>query len=150
MTAVTFTIPGEPVAKGRPRATSIAGRARLYTPAKTARYESTVALFASQAMAGRALLDEALEVWIDVHLPVPASWSRTKRDAALSGRLRPASRPDADNIAKAVTDGCNGVVWTDDSRIVEMHIAKRYALEPRVAVCVTLASAPPDLLLAPA
>ena len=34
--AVEFFVPGQPVGKGRPRATVRAGRARLYTPARTA------------------------------------------------------------------------------------------------------------------
>ena len=45
---LTFEIPGDPVAKARPRAAMVAGRARLYTPAKTEKYEARVALFAQQ------------------------------------------------------------------------------------------------------
>ena len=48
------------------------------------------------------------------------------------------SRPDADNIGKAVTDGCNGIVWRDDSLIVDWRVTKTYALDPRVLVAVTL------------
>ncbi len=29
---------------------------------------------------------------------------------------------DADNIAKAVLDGCNGVLWDDDRQVVELHV----------------------------
>ena len=56
---LTFEIPGDPVAKARPRASMVAGRARLYTPAKTEKYEARVALFAQQAMAGRPQAHEA-------------------------------------------------------------------------------------------
>lgn len=38
--AVEFFVPGQPVGKGRPRATVRAGRARLYTPARTADAEA--------------------------------------------------------------------------------------------------------------
>ncbi|MEM5617407.1 RusA family crossover junction endodeoxyribonuclease [Pseudomonas aeruginosa] len=34
-----FTVPGEPVGKGRPRIGRVAGHARMFTPAKTANYE---------------------------------------------------------------------------------------------------------------
>ena len=37
---VEFFVPGQPVGKGRPRATVRAGRARLYTPARTADAEA--------------------------------------------------------------------------------------------------------------
>lgn len=131
-----FTVPGDPVAKGRPRATTIGGKARMYTPAKTERYESRVAVFAQQAMAGRTPADEALEVSIVATMAVPASWSRKKRERALAGELSPLSRPDADNIAKAITDGSNGIVWVDDSRIVSLSVMKLYGETPGVSVRV--------------
>lgn len=137
MKDLCFVIPGEAVAKGRPRATTIGGRARMFTPAKTERYESKVALFASQAMAGRPLLDCALRVQINVWIAPPVSWSGKKRRAAFAREIYPTSRPDADNVAKAVTDACNGVVWTDDSRIVDLRVRKNFALEPRVVVEVS-------------
>ena len=31
---------------------------------------------------------------------------------------------DIDNLAKAVLDACNGVIWTDDSFITELHCYK--------------------------
>lgn len=53
---IHFHIPGQPVGKGRPRIGKVGAHARMFTPAKTVSYESTVALFAAQAMAGRPLL----------------------------------------------------------------------------------------------
>lgn len=133
---IQLTIPGEPVAKGRPRAAVIRGQARPYTPAKTERYESRVALFAQQAMRGRPPFDGALSVEVIAYLPVPRSWSGKRQRMALAGDIRPTGRPDADNVAKSVTDGCNGIVWRDDSRIVDLHVVKRYAADPRVVVTV--------------
>ena len=46
MSAVEFTVPGAPVGKGRPRMAA----GRMYTPAKTASYESLVAYAAAVAM----------------------------------------------------------------------------------------------------
>jgi Holliday junction resolvase RusA-like endonuclease len=136
MTAIRFEIPGDAVAKGRPRATTIGGKARLYTPAKTERYESRVAVFAQQAMAGRLPLDEALSVRIVATLAIPASWSKRRRQAALAGEVYPVSRPDADNIAKAVTDGANGIAYVDDSRIVSLQVSKVYGAIVGVSVCI--------------
>lgn len=137
MSTIVFTVPGTPVAKGRPRATTISGRARMFTPAKTARYESTVALAAQQAMGTRTPFDGPLVVDAVALFDVPASWSQKKRAAALAGEVKPTGRPDLDNIAKALGDGCNGVLWTDDSRIVQLTIAKRYAEAPGLRVVVT-------------
>lgn len=146
---IRFTIPGDPVAKGRPRATTIGGKARMFTPAKTERFESKVAVFAQQAMAGRAPLDQALVVRIEVWMPIPASWSGTKQRAAIAGQIRPTGRPDADNLAKAVTDGANGIVWCDDSRIVDLHVTKRYSPTPRVELMVAAMLNDPPIPEAP-
>lgn len=131
---VRFEIPGAPVAKGRPRVTTVGGHARAFTPAKTVRYESTVALAAQQAMAGRSPFAGPVRLEVAILLPVPASWSRKRQTAAVGGAIAATKRPDADNVAKAVLDGCNGVVFADDSQIVELHISKRYSNVPAVAV----------------
>lgn len=133
---VRFEIPGEPIAKGRPRATAIGGRGRLYTPAKTERYESKVALFARDAMRGGQPMSAPLRVQIVAHMQIPASWSKRRQAEAAADRIKPAKRPDADNLAKSVTDGCNGIVWRDDSLIVDLHVSKRYSGTPHVAVMV--------------
>lgn len=46
---------------------------------------------------------------------------------------RPQKRGDLDNVLKGLLDGCNGVVWVDDSQIVEMHLFRfDDAANPRV------------------
>src|SRR5262249_43732765 len=55
---------------------------------------------------------------ITVDLPVPASWSGRRRDAALRGEVRPTSRPDTDNYIKAALDAINAIVVADDSLVV--------------------------------
>lgn len=136
---ITFTVPGTPVAKGRPIASTFGGRVRMRTPARTERYEAQVAVFANQAMAGRAPIDDPVSVTVTAIMPIAASWSKKKRADALAGLLRPVGRPDLDNIAKSVGDGCNGIVWTDDSRIVDLRVVKRYGEHPALEVRVEAA-----------
>lgn len=45
-------------------------------------------------------------------------------------------RPDIDNLAKAVKDALKGIIYTDDSQIVEAHLFKRYG-EPMVKITVS-------------
>lgn len=130
---IRFAIPGEPQGKGRARATRTG---RMYTPQKTAAYEGLVALAARDAMAGHPPFDMALLVQIDAVHSVPASWSRKKRAEALAGRLRPTVKPDIDNVAKAIADGGNGVVWQDDRQIVSLMVRKTYGERPEVRVTV--------------
>ena len=129
-------MPGQPVGKGRPRATVRAGRARLYTPAKTEKYEARVALFAQQAMAGRPVMAGPVALSVTALFPIPTSWPKKRQAAARAGTEQHTKRPDADNCAKAILDGLNGVVWKDDSQVVTLSIEKRYAEVPRVEVLV--------------
>lgn len=142
LTNVAFTVPGAPQGKGRARSTR---SGMHYTPAKTVAYESTVALFASQAMAGHPPLQGQLTVEIDAVCPIPASWPEKRRQRAMSRLERPIVKPDWDNIGKAVSDGGNGVLWGDDKQIVECLVRKLYGSRPAVHVRVAILS---DIALA--
>ena len=54
----------------------------------------------------------------------------------LAGEIRPATKPDLDNVIKAVLDGCNGVAYLDDKQIVELNATARYAETPGVRVVI--------------
>lgn len=133
---IRFTVPGTPIAKGRPRLTTRGGFARAFTPAKTVAYEGLVALAGQEAMAGQPPIDAALALDIVAWFPIPPSWSKKKRDEALNGTLYHVCRPDGDNILKAIGDGLNGVVWRDDSLIAQCSIIKRYGETPCAAITV--------------
>lgn len=131
---MTFTIPGQPQGKGRPRVGKVGQRARMFTPAKTVAYEGLIAHAAQAAMAGRPLLEGPVAVELELHCQVPASWSKRKQAAALAGEVMPTTKPDIDNVVKAVFDGCNGVLWRDDVQACRLSVAKRYSATPRVEV----------------
>ena len=52
------------------------------------------------------------------------------------GLLRPTTKPDIDNVIKAVLDGLNGVAYADDSQVVALSASKCYSDDPRVVVIV--------------
>jgi Holliday junction resolvase RusA-like endonuclease len=131
---ITVIIAGMAVAKGRPRMTR---RGFAYTPAATRKYEAHGRLAARQAMDGRPPIAIPVRAEITVDLPVPASWSPRRRDAALRGEIRPTSRPDADNYIKSGLDAINGIVVIDDSLVVEIAAEKRYAHVPQIAITIT-------------
>jgi Holliday junction resolvase RusA-like endonuclease len=141
LTNLAFTVPGIPQGKGRARVGKIGGQARMFTPAKTVAYEGLVAHAATQAMAGHALLEGACMVEIDITCPVPASWSKRKQAAALAGTIYPTTKPDKDNVIKAIYDGMNGVVWRDDVQAVDGWQRKRYGAVPGVRVRVAVLGA---------
>lgn len=131
--AITIVIDGSPVAKGRPRVTR-SGHA--YTPAKTRAYEAHGRMAAQIAMDGSPPLSGPLAATVIASLPVPVSWSRTKRQQALDGLVRPVTRPDCDNYAKCALDLCNNIVWGDDSQVVDLAVRKVYATKPSLTVIV--------------
>ena len=131
-----FTVPGQPVGKGRPRIGRVGAHARMFTPEKTASYESLVKHAAHVAMAGAKPIEGACGVRMRITLSVPASWSKKKQAQALAGAVRPTTKPDADNVVKAVFDGMNGVVWRDDVQAVDLAVRKRYGATPGVVVNV--------------
>lgn len=133
---IRFTIPGAPVGKGRAKATIVAGRAKMYTPKKTASYEGLVAMAATEAMAGTPPLDEAVSMTMVVCCPVPASWSGKRQRMAVAGDIRPTTKPDIDNVVKGVLDGMNGVVFRDDVVVAELIVRKFYSTIPAVHVMV--------------
>jgi Holliday junction resolvase RusA-like endonuclease len=136
--AIRLHVPGIPTAKGRPRIGTRAGRPCAFTPAKTVAYEGLVAHEGSASMNGQEPLDGALRCEIIATFPIPASWPKSKRAAAVAGEVWHTSRPDGDNIAKAIGDGLNGVVWRDDSQVASWEIAKRYGVLPGVSVTVVV------------
>ncbi|ONM43139.1 hypothetical protein BXT89_14395 [Halopseudomonas pachastrellae] len=136
MRAVTFVVPGQPVGKGRPRVGKIGAHARLFTPEKTVNYEGLVAMAAQQAMQGRALITGPVMVEMDITVQIPQSWSKKRKSLALAGEIFPTTKPDKDNVIKAIYDGINGIVWKDDVQAVDGHQRKRYGETPGVRVRV--------------
>lgn len=127
---IEFTIPGNPVAFARAGARG----KRRYTPAPQANFMGSVKHIAALAMKGASLLDGPIELSIDVRYQWPKSISPKKR--ALPGANWRCSVPDWDNLGKIVSDSLNGIVWTDDARVVSGHVWKRYGdrSETRVRV----------------
>ena len=131
---IEFTVPGEPVAKGRPRAFIRCGKIGHYTPDKTADYESLVRLFASRAMGCNPLMTEAVWLTVDAYFSIPRSWPVRKQQDAEVLKVRKISRPDLSNVVKGVEDALNGVVWVDDSQVIQILASKHYSRIPYVRI----------------
>lgn len=135
---IVITLRGEPQGKGRPRSRIAKGRdgnqfIAIYTPKETRTYEGALKLAARVAMGRRPPIDGPLEIVITAVMPIPKSWSRKKRDAAMAGVVRPTTVPDWDNFGK-VCDALNEVVWLDDKQVVDGRVVKRYGEEPMMRI----------------
>lgn len=52
----------------------------------------------------------------------------------LAGYEKPCKKPDIDNIAKVILDSLNDIAYHDDTQVVSLCMAKKYAETPRVEV----------------
>ncbi len=143
---VNLTILGEPMGKQRPKATSINGFIRTYTPKETVHYESLV-VSAYKSKYAQPMFEVHEEIWATViaYFKIPKSCYRfhkktnttdlTKEGELMkSGKLNPMKTPDTDNIAKICLDALNSIAYPDDSAITCLLVMKRYSEEPRVEI----------------
>lgn len=127
---IRFVIPGEPVAKGRPRMTRTG---HAYTPSKTRLYEGYIQDLWKRSRFAELPTGQPIRVCVDAYFSVPKSVSK-KRRSAMEGAPH-IKKPDADNVVKAVLDALNGLAFEDDSRICYLKATKQYTLgEPRVEI----------------
>ena len=116
---------GTPIGKSRPRfGRTKAGSVVTYTPQKTRDYERALKSFAQVAMIGKTMLEGPVKVTITAYFS-----HKTKTGWHVS-------RPDLDNIVKAVLDALNEVVFDDDAAVCELVAAKKYDNEERIEVQV--------------
>lgn len=135
---IEFVVQTIPVAKGRPRVAVVNGRARGYTPKRTANAEAGIRQsVAAQLPHGWTPMTGPLSLDLTVWLSPPAS--APKRD---HGIALPFRRPDLDNYVKTLADALDQLVWKDDAQVVDIAARKRYAWDgqpPRWVVRVGVA-----------
>ena len=117
---ISFTIPGRPVGKERPRVTK-SGHA--FTPEKTRKAEQAIALLARVATSRVAAMHRPLAPY---KVEIGIVWEDKRH-------------PDIDNVAKCVLDAMNGVAYPDDADVSMLVVraigtSKQY---PRVTVVVS-------------
>jgi len=134
MRQLKLTVPGVPVAQGRPRACIRGGHAAVYQPKASAEWRSLVSMSAAEAMAGfGSPFDCAVSLQAVFYFPWPKSMTKAAR-ARGEGK---STKPDIDNLLKGVMDGLNGIAWRDDSRVSAVYAAKAYSDTPRTVIAVT-------------
>jgi Holliday junction resolvase RusA-like endonuclease len=137
MMQIHFQVEGDPKGKGRPRFSRVGSFTKVYTDKQTLGYEAKIAHFAKQAIGSTEPLKTAVSVYLYVRLPIPQSYSKKRREACLNGFELPCKKPDIDNIAKTYLDAMNGVIFVDDTQVIDLHVKKVYAEKAGVDVMVT-------------
>lgn len=132
----SFTYDGAAIAKARPRATSRGGHASVYTPKRTADYETAIGLYAQQAMRaqGSHMSDEPIELVLRIFRAPLKSWSKGETERR-RGRLICVAC-DLDNQVKAILDGLNGIVFLDDVQVARLDCERRWGVADEVEITV--------------
>ena len=134
---VRFTVPGEPIGKGRPKFRRVGQYTQTYTPKKTVEYENLVRLQYQLSCKGTYFDDDAnLFIHVNCYMSIPQSTSKKKRQEMMNGKIRPLKKIDWDNAGKIIADALNGVAYKDDSHIVDGRVVKFYSERPRCEVII--------------
>ena len=121
MNAIEITIPGLPVSQPRQRHAIIAGRTVNYTPSNhpVQSFKAVCKLVASQKLPKP--LAGPVEVEIAFYFQRPSNKTWKTRPMPLEAKT---TKPDLDNLAKAVMDSLNGVAWIDDAQVCKIVLSK--------------------------
>lgn len=117
----TIVVIGTPISQPRQRHAVIAGHVRNYTPS-----DHPVNFFKSEIRSKWEwhVIEGPVSCEITAIFPRPKS--KTKKRGPNEWYWH-TSRPDADNVSKAVMDALNGVAWKDDSQVSGLMVIKKVA-----------------------
>lgn len=127
----TLTLPGKPVAKGRPKFTKTG---HAYTPGKTRGAEAVLREAFQWQYPRHIALAGPVRMTVIFYMPIPEGMKKADRIAAEAEQLWHTKKPDADNMLKLVTDALNGLAFWDDSQICDVRAKKLYSKQPRTVI----------------
>ena len=113
-------LPIEAVPQGRPRFY----RGIAYDPPTSKQFKKDVATLANSL--DISAFSGAVKVRIDIYK------SATKFKKGVTSKRY----GDIDNLTKAILDGLNGVVWKDDSQIVNLQVTKNLDATPHIDLLI--------------
>ena len=135
MAWITLEIDGRPIPQPRHRAT-IGGR--MYLPSSAPIRAFKTAVIAAAGKRFRRPLDGPVVV------EITALFQRPPSRLTASGELRKGAPThpgrnlgDVDNLAKGALDALTSIAWNDDSQVVDLRVAKRWANIDRMTIAVS-------------
>lgn len=137
---ISFTVHGDPATQGSMKAvvSSSTGRAIVKPSKNLAPWRGLVAWAARSAHSGDPL-EGPVVLRADFFVRRPKSLPKRV--------LHATKKPDVDKLLRALCDSLTGIVWRDDSQVVEVVATKSYGASPRVEVQVVRAPTPGRELL---
>lgn len=129
-----IVIPGDPIAKARPRFSHVGKFVKTYDP--QSRLADSLKGFLSALVNHQKTNDfEAcfrlpLSVSLSYQMPIAKNDTMASKNAKLWGFEKPSHKPDIDNLIKWTADIANGILWRDDAQIVHLTASQCYSSSP--------------------
>jgi Holliday junction resolvase RusA-like endonuclease len=120
---MNFSIPIDPVPASRPRFTR-SGHAYTAEPYRS--FKDNLRELVAAQMVNTPVFDSPVVVDLFITCPEPKTTKLSH------------PKPDVDNYAKAVLDAMNGIVFKDDSLVVDLRVRKRWGASGEIKVSVKL------------
>jgi Holliday junction resolvase RusA-like endonuclease len=115
-------IPGEPIAQPRVKVSTKGGFARAYTERDHPIHAYKQAIRMAYVNAGGEVLEGPVEIRIACWFERPKGHSKKRRQQAEPKT----TKPDLDNVGKAILDALNEIAYNDDGQVFMLTIAKWY------------------------
>lgn len=132
---IRLVIPGNPIAKKRPRFARRGKFVTTYNPQETE--EGRFAIQAIQQIAHQdpgEPISGPISLRTRFDMPIPKSTSKKRATAMLCGNENHVKKPDLDNLLKFVKDCLNRIAWKDDSQVCMIEAYKRYSEHPKTII----------------
>ncbi len=132
MDDISFVIDGKPIPQARPRITKFGS----YDP----QAKQKKAIRKKLVQEEYKPLKGALKSDIKFYIPIPKSTTKKARKLIESSEVHPIKKTcDIDNLIKFVFDTINGIIFEDDSQIIEVIAIKEYSDSPRTEIRISKA-----------
>lgn len=123
----------KPVAFARPRFNS--KTRAVFNPTSYDSYKKS--LQARILPVDRPPIPDPCEVTLIFGMGPPPKRPVWRFTAGIRGELQNTSKPDLDNLVKAILDAMNGIVWVDDAQVFSMTACKNYSEEYLIRMAVS-------------
>jgi len=124
-----ITVWGSPVAQGRPRFFRRGEHVGTYDPPSSKYWKMDVQRQVLDALGGKPEIHFGpIKMTVKFYMPRPKSLPKK-----ITHHIK---KPDVDNLVKAIKDANKGILFRDDSQIVELTVTKDYNATPRVVIAL--------------
>ena len=133
---IIIEIYGNPIPLNRPRACKRGSFIQMYDSQIK---EKEIVKWQARAQFNKEPLKTPLFLDILFGMAIPKGTSRIRTNLMLQNELVPMKKPDIDNLIKFILDCLNGILFDDDSQIIEVKARKCYSDNPRTvvrAICI--------------